>query len=277
MIKFFDLFDYLHAPSLFVRENSARIFCGMCFCCIGKIDFSYTIKKIPFSTRYFFLFFTYNKFIMNQILSTKLESNPKIKEKKKWFTFQFTFSLLVLFVLIGSGFYYFYHLERKEDFSNSLIANYHIYKLYNASQNDSNQELSNQSTTSSNDLFGIIEIPKINLYYPVFSHLTEELLKISPCKFYGDSPDVNGNICIAGHNYDNALFFSKISSLSSQDRIHIFDNNGIEYVYFVTAIYEVEDSNLSPVLQYEQDKKILTLITCNNLNSNRIIVKAEQK
>lgn len=125
--------------------------------------------------------------------------------------------------------------------------------------------------------FGIIEIPKINLYYPVFSHLTEDLLKISPCKFYGDSPDVNGNICIAGHNYDNALFFSKISSLSQNAQINIFDNNGIQYIYVVSSIYEVEDSNLSPVLQYESNKKTLTLVTCNNFNSNRIIVKAQQQ
>lgn len=123
--------------------------------------------------------------------------------------------------------------------------------------------------------FGIIEIPKINLYYPVFSHLTEDLLKISPCKFYGDSPDVNGNICIAGHNYDNSLFFSKISTLSTNDEIFLFDNNGTKYIYFVYDIYEVKSSDLSPVLNYDKNEKTVTLITCNNFNSNRIILKAK--
>ncbi len=126
------------------------------------------------------------------------------------------------------------------------------------------------------DCSGIIQIPKISLYYPVFSHLTEDLLKISPCKFYGDSPDVNGNICIAGHNYDNSLFFSKISTLSQNDEIFIFDNNGIQYTYFVFDIYEVNASDLSPVLNYDENEKTLTLITCNNFNSNRIIVKAKR-
>lgn len=125
--------------------------------------------------------------------------------------------------------------------------------------------------------FGIIEIPKINLYYPIFSYLTEDLLKISPCKFYGDTPDVNGNICIAGHNYNNSLFFSKISDLSQNDEIYIFDNNGTKYVYMVYDMYEVIDSNLSPIFDYERNKKTLTLITCNNFNSNRIILKAIQK
>lgn len=70
---------------------------------------------------------------------------------------------------------------------------------------------------------GIIEIPEINLYYPIFSHLTEDLLKISPCKFYGTQPNKNGNICIAGHNYDNSLFFSKLTSLSQDSQIFIYD------------------------------------------------------
>lgn len=125
--------------------------------------------------------------------------------------------------------------------------------------------------------FGIIEIPKINLYYPIFSDLTEDLLKISPCKFYGDSPDINGNICIAGHNYDNALFFSKISTLSQNDEIFIYDNNDNQYTYLVYDIYEVPESDLSPIFNYEQNEKILTLVTCNNFNSNRIIIKAKQK
>lgn len=125
--------------------------------------------------------------------------------------------------------------------------------------------------------FGIIKIPKINLYYPVFSDLTEDLLKISPCKFYGDSLDTNGNICIAGHNYDNALFFSKISTLSQNDEIFIYDNNGNQYTYWVYDVYEVSKSDLSPIFDYKENEKILTLVTCNNFNSNRIIVKAKQK
>ena len=125
--------------------------------------------------------------------------------------------------------------------------------------------------------FGIIEIPKINLYYPVFSQLTEDLLKISPCKFYVETPDVNGNICIAGHNYDNSLFFSKISTLTTDDEIFIYDNKGTKYVYVLYSQYEVSASDLSPVLNYDSNAKILTLFTCNNLNSNSSSLKAKQK
>lgn len=207
---------------------------------------------------------------MNQILSTKLETNKNVKEKKNWFRFQFVSSLFILIVLIFGGSFYFYHLEKKEEFSNSLLANYNIYRLYSKPENTQEDE-------NVNGLFGIIEIPKIKLYYPVFSHLSEELLKISPCKFYGDTPNVNSNICIAGHNYDNSLFFSKLSTLSIHDEIFIFDNNGTQYNYLIYDIYEVPASDLSPVLNYDTNEKTLTLVTCNNMNSNRIIVKAKQK
>lgn len=217
---------------------------------------------------------------MNQILVTKLEKNKEPSfnatylkstlKKKNWFKFQFAFSMLIMIIVILCGISYSYYLGEKEKISSNLVANYNIYKLYSTSANNSSEE-------PFNGLFGIIEIPKINLYYPVFSYLTENLLKISPCKFYGDSPDKNGNICIAGHNYDNSLFFSKLSTLSQNDEIYLYDNNGFQYVYSVYDIYEVAESDLSPILNYESDEKILTLVTCNNFNANRIILKAKQK
>lgn len=210
---------------------------------------------------------------MNQILSTKLEKQTKKLEKKNWFRFQFTFSVLIVSSLLLIGGFYWYHLQKEEKFSNHLIANYNIYRLYQ----NSNDEKESLEEENANGLFGIIEIPKINLYYPVFSNLTEDLLKISPCKFYGNSPKVDGNICIAGHNYDNSLFFSRISTLTKNDKISIFDNTGVQYIYEVYEIYEVPESDLSPILNYQPNEKILTLVTCNNLNSNRIILKAKQK
>ena len=202
---------------------------------------------------------------MNQILCTKLNSN-----KKKWFKIQFTTSLVLMFSLLFCGGFYFYTLKKQENFSDSLITNYNIYRLYHNAENTTTSE-------DNNGLFGIIEIPKINLYYPVFSTLTEELLKISPCKFYGSSPKINGNICIAGHNYDNSLFFSKISTLQANDQIFIFDQTGAKFVYVVYDKYEVKETDLSPILNYEPNEKSLTLVTCNNLNANRIILKAKQQ
>lgn len=202
---------------------------------------------------------------MNQILYTK-------NKTKIFFKFQFIFSIIVLIILISCIIYYISYLGKKEKISNKLISNYDIYRLYsNYSEYLPNE---NDNMGSKNEIFGIIEIPKINVYYPVFSHLTEDLLKISPCKFYGDSPQISGNICIAGHNYNNSMFFSNLFLIDVNDKIYLYDNSGKKYIYTVFESYEVNESDLSPIFDYDHYSKQLTLITCNNFNNNRLIIKA---
>ncbi len=209
---------------------------------------------------------------MNQILCTKIKNDKKLNSHL--FKVQFTISIIIIVILIGFIVYTSYSLQNKENLSNNLIGNYNIYKLY-ADVSSNNNDL--VQDTQANNLFGIIEIPKINLYYPVFSNLSEDNLKVSPCKFYGDSLDDNSNICIAGHNYNNDMFFSKINLLSSNDEIFIYDNLGKKYTYIVFKNYEVKEDDLSPIYDYDKNTKELTLITCNNLNNNRFIIKAKQK
>lgn len=206
---------------------------------------------------------------MNQILSTKLKHS---KNRKNFYMVQFTISVVLIIIFIIIIIYYIYSLNKKQKISKSVLNNYNIYKLYS---NQTENELEN--LTENNNLFGIIEIPKINIYYPIFSETTEELLKIAPCKFYGNSLNANDNICIAGHNYNNSLFFSHINSLDFNDEIFIYNNSGKKYIYNVFDIYEVKPSDLSPIFNYNKRSKELTLITCNNLNNNRIIVKAKQE
>ena len=206
---------------------------------------------------------------MNQILSTNLKNYKKIKNKK-FFKLQFFISSIIFSTLIISFIFYFISINKKEKISTKVIDSYNISKLY-SDNSDYNMYDNN------NNIFGIIEIPKINIYYPIFSNINDDLLKIAPCKFYGNNLDKNDNICIAGHNYNNSLFFSNIVLLSTNDEIYIYNNEGRKYIYFVSEIYEVKYNDLSPVFDYDQNSRELTLITCNNLNSNRIIIKAKQK
>ena len=210
------------------------------------------------------IFDNYNMPIYNNYTNNKIEKN------KKFFKLQFIFSILIIFTAISFSIYYIYSLKNREKISENIIGNYNIYRLYAENSKD-------QEEIINNNLFGIIEIPKISLYYPIFSTLSEENLKVSPCKFYGSNLDENTNICIAGHNYNNDLFFSKIDHLQPEDEIYIYDYTGIKYTYQVTENYEVKEDDLSPIYIYNRNQKNLTLITCNNLNNNRIIVKAEQR
>ena len=205
---------------------------------------------------------------MNQILVTKNE----IHKKKYFLIFQLIISIIVIIAIIYFISFHFYNISRQEKLSNQIMNNYNLSKLYANISNDESLE----NSENSNNLFGIIEIPIINLSYPVFNTLTEELLKISPCKFYGNNLDENGNICIAGHNYDNGKFFSNIYMLEPDDKIYIYSNDK-KYTYLVSSNYEVEANDLSPIFNYDNSRKNLTLVTCNNLTGDRIIIVANRQ
>lgn len=211
---------------------------------------------------------------MNQILQTKLiNKNSKLIRLKKILKIQLYLSMFLIIIIISFITYNKFKLLKQEKYSTQILSNYNITKLYTDMYTQKNNSSLNNNIESP-PILGIIEIPKISVYYPIFSNYSDELLKISPCKFYGTQPGKLGNLCIAGHNYDNNKFFSKISSLQTNDEIIIYNNSNKKFSYYVYNIYEVKYDDLSPVYSYDKNDKLLTLITCNNLNNNRIIVRA---
>jgi len=86
-----------------------------------------------------------------------------------------------------------------------------------------------------------------------------------------------GNLCIAGHNYKNNTFFSNLSKLELGDIIEIQDVFGYSIEYKVYDIYKSEQNDLSCTNQNTDNLKVITLITCDNINDNfRTIIKAKE-
>jgi len=202
---------------------------------------------------------------MNQILETKLFK--KLKFNKYFFKIQLIISVFFIIVFVTILILYFNSNKNKEKISEDISSNYNLYKLYSESHSE---------TSTDDEILCTIEIPKINIKYPVFSKFDDELLKISPCRFYGRSPKEYGNLCIAGHNYNNSKFFSNLFLLNNGDEIFLYDNSEQKFIYKVFSYYEVSSSDMSPILDYDRNIKQLTLVTCNNLNQNRLIIKAKQ-
>lgn len=127
-----------------------------------------------------------------------------------------------------------------------------------------------------------INIPSINCNYAVLCTIdneytwTNELLKISPCYFWGSEPNKPGNFCIAGHNYRNQKFFSKVPNLSDGDIIEITDLTNTTVQYAVYDKYTVYDDETECTSQETNGKTEITLITCTNDSSKRVIVKARK-
>lgn len=123
---------------------------------------------------------------------------------------------------------------------------------------------------------GIINIPSINVNYPILSTYTDELLKTAPCKFHGANPNKVGNLCIAGHNYKNDKFFSKAPTLEYGDIIEITDLTGTTLQYAVYDKYVVNPDELGCTSQLTDGNREITLITCTNDNKQRHIIKARE-
>ncbi len=123
---------------------------------------------------------------------------------------------------------------------------------------------------------GIIEIPKINIKYPIIDHTNEETMKVSITKFWGPQANEIGNYTVAGHNNKDGTMFGKTKYLQIGDKIKLTNlkNDTIEYEIF--KIYSIDPDDVSCVESVENGSREITLITCTNGHKNRLVTKARQ-
>lgn len=212
---------------------------------------------------------------MNQIiynLKNNQSNNSNIKTKKALYIT--IFLLFIIMVICFTTIYFFkqYIKEQNEIVSQNLANNFKISTLYS---NSTNYDTSTTSTNSNTFVIGILKIDKIKLVYPILSNCSDELLNISPCRFYGPLPNQPGNICIAGHNYIDTKMFGKLSSLDTGDIVELIDLNGNSVNYNIYDKFEVAADDISCTSQ-DLNKTEVTLVTCNTINGTRIVVKAEK-
>ncbi len=243
---------------------------------------------------------------MNQILiSEKLYVTPELKRKKKIFRFEFFLSVFLLCVLSSYAIYAEYDRNKSEQVSQEILegmdfeADKEIIEeevtvvVLNAipdrEQVAQTQTIETEvtvdvpeeqkSVASDGTVYytiGKINIPSINVNYPILSTYSDALLKISPCKFHGPNPNEVGNLCIAGHNYKNSKFFSKVPTLENGDIIEITDLGGNTIKYAVYDKFIVNPDELECTSQLTNGKREVTLITCTNDNQKRYIIKGRE-
>ena len=166
---------------------------------------------------------------MNQILVTeKLYITPELKRKKKIYKIRFFLSVFLICLLCS---YYIYaendrnkseevsqqilaDLEfktTKEDTTTKNIVNDVLIVTLDEDDSDNVEEEpvdSIESTEQTDESFtttvdgvqyttdSILTIPSLDISYPVLSETSEELLKISLNKYWGNGPNEVGNYCI---------------------------------------------------------------------------------
>ena len=254
----------------------------------------------------------------NQILvEDKIYVTPEIKRKKIMYKIYFIISVFLLVYLFSYYIYAEYDKSKSEEVSKTLIVdspNTSQDEIPDSIKTDDNVliiVLDEEDTkedefiepvqeVKSNDIYeevnidttvhtakdgtdyktvAIINIPKINVNYPIIAPLNKNLLdytailKISPCRYYGPEPNEIGNYCIVGHNYRNQKFFSKVPNLENGDIVELTDTSGRKVIYKVYKKYIVNPDNKECTNQDTNGIREITLITCTNDSTQRYIIK----
>ena len=119
-------------------------------------------------------------------------------------------------------------------------------------------------------------IPKIELETYILDSKEEDAMWLCPTKYFGPEPNKSGNYCIAAHNYDKENMFNHIIELERGDKIFLSDNFNGKCTYEIYDIYKVQPSDTRVLSQKTNGETEITLITCSDYSSKRIIVKARK-
>ena len=239
---------------------------------------------------------------LNQILVTeKLYVTPELKRKKKLYKIEFFISVLLICLLSSYYIYAEYDRNKTEEVSQEILSQTMdnttktadkdpiIIVLSEAEANEQAEDepIQSQGSDKITTVDGItysvdsfITIPKIGISYPVLSETSDELLEISVNRYWPEpaklKPNEVGNYCIVGHNYRNGKMFGRLSELEDGDIVQLEDTTGRTLQYQVYRKYVVEPTDTTCTSQLTNGRKELTLITCTNYGTQRLIVKCRE-
>lgn len=104
---------------------------------------------------------------------------------------------------------------------------------------------------------------------------TEDALKNGAIEYYGNGINEIGNCTILAHN-DSSNFFN-LKDIKIDDEIIVKDAEGLEVTYTVIETKTVEATDFSGLLPMEENSREVTLITCDEGATTRLVVKAISK
>ena len=127
------------------------------------------------------------------------------------------------------------------------------------------------------NVIGIIEIPSIDIRYPVMEGTGSAVLNAG----IGHIPETagigeSGNCVLCGHNGSRyGTFFTPLNQISIGDVVTIIDKKGQAHIYEVTETEVVNPYDNS--IKTQGEGKELTLFTCSQKGTMRFVVKCRYK
>ena len=205
-----------------------------------------------------------------------------MKKNRKILIYRFLLILLIIAAVIIGGviFHKQYEDQVYEKENKELVIVFHeeISKMDNEnSKNDKKEKKKIDLKYKGQKVIGLIEIPAIDLEYPILEKTTKLAMATSISRYYGGEINEYGNVSLAGHNNYSGTMFGKNKKLKLNDSILLTDLSGRTIEYEIYDIF-VTDPNDTKILETnDETKREVTLITCKNGRSERLIIKAREK
>ena len=124
-------------------------------------------------------------------------------------------------------------------------------------------------------MVGRIEIPKTKLNLPVLENANKQSIETSVAIMDGPGLNKVGNTTIIGHNYRNGMFFSNNDKIEIGDKIYITDTTGNKVTYIVYNKYVTTPEDAEYVRRDTNGAMEISLSTCTDDSSGRIIIWAK--
>jgi LPXTG-site transpeptidase (sortase) family protein len=147
-----------------------------------------------------------------------------------------------------------------------------------ASDVDSNE---NKEYVGGYEVLGSIKFSSLGIDVKVLNPIidetdyTDDALTYGAILYYGNGLNSLGNTTVIAHNDANNFFNLKNAEVDSE--FTVTDSNGITSTYTVIEIKNVQPDDLSVLLPMEENSREITLITCDEAGTERLVIKAISK
>ncbi len=166
--------------------------------------------------------------------------------------------------------------EPTDDDNNSTEGNENTTNPFDQMKDPNANSSSNKKQTYKGfGVLGTMEIPATNFRYPILEKVTKKSIETAVAFLYGSGVNQPGNTVIIGHNYRNGLFFSNNKKLNIGDKIYITDNEGNKLTYTIYNKFETTPEDTSFYQRDTGGKPEVTLSTCTDDSSARLIILAK--
>ena len=128
------------------------------------------------------------------------------------------------------------------------------------------------------NVVGTIEIPAIDLKYPILERTTPDSIELAVAILYtANGLNQPGNTLIVGHNYRSGAFFGNNDKLQLNDKVYITYTSGTRIKYNIYNIYETSAEDGDFIMRDTNGRREISLSTCTNNSKARLIIWAVEE